>query len=700
MIIPNPLDNFRSHSVHYILLAARTTEDLRQFVDESDGGQASALQAIDNCQALGGVVKNKNSSESVFLVMDTRRFAQFSIENFEIDTRIAGFNVPGSQSPNAVALDMMFTVLDSSGISFANFLQYLMDQKLKVSFDGMSLLMKVIFVGHTDDNKSKIVQSISVPAIFKTIELDLNGAKGVYTCHCIPLLGMPSNARYNAKWTSIGTASSYFTGKNANTLGDVIQSFEDRLNDLSMSLYNKFNGIIQYPGQSPQTAKQFGRPVQYMITIPDSWKPFKFSGPSKGGAQEINFQQLLKQEEASKNSKTQPASNAEAKESLVAVDPNLTIPEILDTIFSQTIDVQKLANFSTTKNKTDLIKFYKHLITITSNDDNFTVHVDVVEFSVPNVLLAEQKKAAVTVDDAFYTTIPATSTSASKKVPKNYLEYDYIFSGKNIDILNLDLKIENLNLLLMQGTKIGQGKLFEQADKGQNQTDGSVGEDISTIVGRGAKDPIPLRMLTAAERSNFSNLAGSVKIEGEQTPQAVVQQYTKNLSDLYNTVTQAHLTLRGNPSLLAGVVLTGIPQHVNAISNVNSNNGASKVNLGVKAGWRTDLENRLIKTGSVSKTSDGFQVLGGQSFVTTPVFMKVNVYTQDVNFLSLDPASGQQNFAKQLFSDNYYLLFGIKSRIEGSRFTQECEIRSFSIYGHQEVTAKGQTQSTTKDLKK
>lgn len=703
MNVKNRLDDFSSHSVHYIVLAARSTEDLRHFTDDSQSA-TNSLQAIDACNSLGDAVKTK--SGNAYLVMDTRRFSQFTIDNFEIDTKIAGFNVNGSTSPNAVGLEMNFTVLDSTGISFMNFLQYLMEQRLQVSYDGMMLLVKVLFVGHTPSGGTKVVQSIAIPAIFKNIELDLNEVKGVYTCQCIPLLGMQSNSNYNIKWTSVGTASSYFTGPGANTLGAVVQAFEDRLNQLSLDLYAKSNGIITTPGQSQKTIPQFGRPVQYMITIPDTWKSFKFSGPTQGGATEINFQELLKKEEqsrantikAAKEASAADKKTAEAKESFVSVDPNLTITEILDTILAQTIEVQQLANFTGSKNKTDTIKFYKHLITVTSSDENFTVHVDVVEFVVPNVLLAEQKKEAITEDDQFYTVIPATSTSAEKKVPKNYLEFDYIFSGKNIDVLSLNLKIENLNLLLMQGTKIGQNSLQDRTVDGQKQDDGKQVDDYSTMPGRGAKDPLTLRMLTAEQRTNFSNIAANAKLEGNQAPQAVAQQYTKNLSDFYNAGTQAKMTIRGNPDFLAGIVLHGIPSHKNAVSSTAS--GVSKANDNVKKQWRDELSEKLGQKG-LTKNGDAFEVkvMTGPSFVTTPVFVKVNVFTQDVDFLSLDPSQGQKNFAKQLFTNNYYFLTGVKSKIENSRFTQECDMLHFSIYGHKSTSAQGQTKSTVENKK-
>ena len=266
-MVPNPLDKFRSHSIHYVILAARSTEDLREFSDGSESELARTLQAIDDCKQLGGSVRSKNGSDGVFLLVDTRRFSQFSIDNFELDTKIAGFAVPGSKSPNAVGLEMNFTVHDSSGISFANFLQYLMDKKLQVSFDGMTLLVRVVFIGHTDTGTTEVVQSFGIPAIFNTIQVDLNEVQGIYQCKCFPLIGMVSNSNYNPKWTQIGTASTYFTGPGVNTLGGAVQAFEHALNKESFRRYKEFNSIPDTDAR----ANGYGRPVQYLLTRPKGW---------------------------------------------------------------------------------------------------------------------------------------------------------------------------------------------------------------------------------------------------------------------------------------------------------------------------------------------------------------------------------------------------------------------------------------------
>lgn len=689
----NKLDEFESHSVHYVLLAARTTDDVRAFTENSDVAQSQTLQAIDKCKQLGDAVQLSGSNtDSVFMLLDTRRFSQFLIDSFEIETYIAGLAVPGSNTPNAVGTQMVFNVLDSSGISFANFLQYVMDEKLKVSFDGMTLLLRVIFVGHTADGKTKVVQSMGIPAIFNTIQVDLNEIKGIYTCKCFPLIGLPSNSGYNAKWTSIGSSTNYFSGTGANTLGAVVKSFEQRLNDESLQRYRELNGITQNAGSAQTSVTRFGRPVQYMLTIPDTWENLQFSGPAQGAAIETNFAELIKQEQAARKTAAeqqkaaQKNASAPAKDSFVSVDPSLTITEVLDVIFSQTLGVRELANFPTGNNNPDLIKFYKHLVTVTSDDNSFTVHVDVVEFSVPRVDTTSEKSSQLGNGTDQFFTIVQEPGRAEKRVPKNYLEYDYIYSGKNVDVLSLDLKIENLNLLLMQGTKIGQPALTAANDEGQVQTDGTTaGVNSMSVAGRGAKDPILLRTLTAEERSNFNNLGGNARSNSGASPQAVNQEYTRNISDFYNASSQAKMTIRGNPEFLERVTLTSIPKHVSAVTITSTTTSSS--NDDVKRKWRQSLDERVLTT------------VYGPSVATSPFFVKVNVYGPNVDFRTFEPVMDGKDFAKQLLTDNYYWCGVIKSKIENSKFTQELDLRSYSIYGHVSQVAKGQNASTVKVVK-
>lgn len=703
----NPLDEFQSHSIHYVVLAARSTEELRAFTDTSDVAMSASLQAIDSTKQIGNAVKLPGKTdESVFLMIDTRRFSQFSISDFSMHTLMAGLTVPGSSSPNSVAQEMSFTVVDSMGISFANFLQFLMDKKLQVSFEGMSLLVKVLFIGSNAAGTTKIIQSVGIPAFFSDIEVDLNESKGIYRCKCIPLVGMVSNSRKNAKWTSIGTASQYFTGLGANTLGAIVNSFEKRLNDESFKRYAQFNG--KTPGESSKTTR-YGRPVEFMITLPKGWSDFAFSGPTQGGSTEINFKELLKTEEenraksaAEQQKKAQTNSTSVAKDSFVSVHPDLTITEVLDKIFSQTVQVAKLGNFTRTQNEANEIKFYKHLVSVTSNDVSYTVHVDIVEYIVPNAEL-KTKSGGTALNSADSRLFEEVQDGARKiRVPKNFLEFDYIFSGKNLDVLNLDLKIEHLNYTLMQGNRLGQGNLFSTADVGQKQANGeSVGVDIRTTQGMAAKDPVLIPQRTGDERSNFSNLNANLQLEGD-TPQAIRQQYIRNISDFYNAgPLKAKMTIRGNPTLLDRVSLNTLPQHVSSLSITNDGGISSTLNTNVKQEYRTAFEADLLRMEPrlSQAPGGGFKVnavLHGPSHLTSPIFIKVNVFGPNVDFITNEVNSAI--YAERLFYNNYYYLFSVLSKIDGSKFTQEFDLAPYSVYGHANITAQGQNTSTVKQV--
>ena len=706
----NRLDGFNSHSVHYVVLACRSTEDIRSFTDTSDAGATKSLQAIDNCKMLGDEVQLGNTHGSVFLMLDTRRFSQFTIDSFSLETLVAGLSVPGSSSPNSTGIKMSFEVIDSVGISFANFLQYLMDKKLQVSFNGMTVLVRLLFVGHHLDGSTEIIQSTSIPAIFNKIEVDLNDTKGIYKCDLFPLVGMPSNAGYNAKWTSIGTASSYFTGVGDNSLGAVINSFESRLNEQSLKRYAQQNGTVQVEGKSSVSVGRYGRPVQYMITIPASWEPFKFNGPTQHGAVEISFKQIqaeLLNVEAARaktvaeaQKKAQQNAKAPGKDSFVAVDPDLTITEALDVIFSQCTEVAQLGNFTKKQDTHGDLKFYKHLVTVTSDDTSFTVHVDIVEFMVPNAKLNEKSNTTLSqYDKLLFKTEKTASGQIIKKVPLNFIELDYIFSGKNLDVINLDLKIENLNWLLMQDSKLGAAALNGTAAEGQLPTDGEgVSEDRRIVQGMRAKDPALIPQRTADEAKNFNNIAGNATASGEASPQAINQQYKRNIAAFYNAgPIVAKLTLRGNPDLLDRVSLSQLPQHVSTITVANTG-VSSTANGDVKKQYRDAFERNLLRIGKDVVLPKGPLILPGPSFVTSPVFVKVNVFGPNVDFMTNELIAGQ-DFSQELFYDNYYWLGRIISRIDGTNFTQELELTSYSVYGYSTAVAKNGNASIIRSVK-
>lgn len=705
MKYPNPLDEFQSHSVHYVMLASRSTADVRAFTLDNEAAASSALAAIDAAQALGDLVVAPGGSQgSTYLLIDTRRFSQYSITDFSMVTHLTATTIPGASSPNSVAQQLTFTVSDSTGISYANFLQYLMHQKLQVTSQGMCMLLRIMFMGHTADGQTKLVQSIGIPMIMGDIHVDLNEVKGLYHCKAFAMVGMASNSGYNAYWTNIGTASSYFTGLNANKLGPMVASFESRLNAESLERYRQSNTQTGTSGTSAVNSR-FGRPVQFMITLPSGWSEFAFSGRTQGSINEINFKDQLdtlnvKKATASRTAaeqqrRAQLNATVKANDSFIAVDPDNTITEVLDLIFSQTIEIAKLGNFTKGTTSTE-IKFYKHLISVTSDDSSFTVHVDVVLYTVLNTELNQKSVGSSSISEhskLFFE--EQISNGRVITVPRNFLEYDYIFSGKNLDVMSLDLKIEHLNYILMQSSTLGQGNVFATSDVGQKQVDGvSVISDNRVSYGMASKDPLLLPLRTGDERSNFSNLGANIQGADGESPQAIRQQYIRNISSFYNAgPLQAKMTVRGNPLILERIALTTIPEHVSSITIMSSGGVLSNENESVKQKYRAALEANLLRLtpGLSAASGGGFKVstpLNGPSHLTSPVYIKVNVFGPNVNFLTQERENGA--FAERLFYDNYYYLWDVTTRIEGSKFTQEFNLSPLFVSAAQTNTmAKG-----------
>ena len=122
--------------------------------------------------------------------------------------------------------------------------------------------------------------------------------------------------------------------------------------------------------------------------------------------------------------------------------------------------VREIADLGAGRKTTNSVVFYKHMVGITSDDDSVVVHVDVVQFEVPNVT---PQTGVNNSTDAFYTVLEDGS-----RVPKDYMEFDYIFTGKNKDIMHFDMKMQNLTWFLASNLNVGATSI-----NGDNQqTDG------------------------------------------------------------------------------------------------------------------------------------------------------------------------------------------------------------------------------------
>ena len=665
MLLPNPLDDFRSYSVHHVLLACRTTVAAEPFTDDSRNIQA--LDAINKTKKLGDKIAGH---EDVFLVIDTRRFSQFSIENVKYEVLLNGLK--NGQSHANFATELSMTILDSVGISFLNYMQWLLDSQMECNFDGLVFMLRTIFVGHLPDGTTTTVHSLTIPMHLAKFDLNLDFAKGAYNLEFWP--NMNFNVDKQRRWTHIGQASTYFTGHGNNKLGPLIDSFEASLNERSQAFFDKVNG-----NNGPKK-ESIGRKVQYMITIPESWTNFEFTGTSEGAATETVFSKIKKIEDAEIRRST-PTEKANAKkviDSHVSVKTGITITQVLDIVFSQVIEIKKMGNFKQSDETDGDVTFYKYITGITSDNTTVTVHVDVIEFKVPNRLAMESPKNTVKKQDSeFY------REEGGKKIPRNCIEYDYIFTGKNKDILNFDLKIEDVQWLLANNLKVGAGEYFNINDNGYDNSEKKQTKKATELGATRRYDPILMPQTTKSEEINYSLLSTPTSINKQAYNISTSQEYTKNISKFYAaSPIQTAITIKGNPLLFSKFSIGEVLSNATKPTNLSASPGrADKTD---KAGYRRDLEERILKKNPNSFTKSGstFKLslpIDDQSYAATPIFVKINIKGPNVNDLTNEMFEGG-NFSREVLTDVYFVVFKFTNIYESGRFTQELELWSHNVF--------------------
>jgi hypothetical protein len=689
--LKNPLDGFQSYSTHFILLACRTTEQARAF---AQGAETETLQKINETKSLGGPVNFKGSDSDVFLVLDTRRFSQFSVESLKYEVLINGLQSKGSHGN--LANEVHMTILDSVGISFINYLQWLMDSKMQCGFDGMIFMMRVIFVGHHEDGSTETVQTVTIPMHLFKMDVNLDYAKGAYECVFMPNFNFAVNT--HQRWLNIGTSTNYFTGK-TNTLGDLIDSFETSLNNDSSEFYKTISAAVLKAGAQPQTsdANKFGRIVQYQITIPDKWRQFTCDGSSVHAAIEKTF---VKKEKTAQTT-PQQASTAGGKDltpatsTYMSVDPGLTITAVLEMMFKACSDIQKLGNADKLLQTNEFITFYKHLVSISSDNNSFVVHVDVIPFEVPNVVPPKQDQATLTAQHQgkFYEEVTDERTGKKIMQPVNFFELDYIFTGKNLDILHFDLKLQDLQFLLASNVKVSEGDLFNVSGQGQGDKAQPDGTSLPKTLLTSARqyDPIMLPLLTPEQRKAFSQYATARTPSEQQRKTADSQAYARNLSAFYaQSPIMVNMTIKGNPDIMEKFNHDKPVPHTTSTSATGT--GTSTTNTTVKGAYREQLEADILKLNdgkSVTKSKNGFSIkrpLGDASYTTTPVFAKINIKGPNVDPTTNELIDGQ-DFAAEVLYNNYYVVFKVTNIIQRGVFTQELEMWSHNVYGQGKLSA-------------
>lgn len=642
---PNPLDRFRTYSYHFILTASATTEAFRKMI----GNEGRALlSAVHNAQ-LGDEISVNGSS--AYLVVDTRRFSQYSITDVEMEHI---YGTGDRVNPTVPTNTMKVKLIDTTGLSFFPFMMDLFRNKLKTTRASAFFLLSVLFVGHRDDGTTETISTCHIPLVLLFMGFQFTHKGSEYEIEFMEIEGAPQRGAAMQQINYLGAISSVSTKKDgANTIGELITDLEEKLNKKSKEIYEKF---------TKESGGKLGKLVQYLITVPESgkynWKQLKVTGAPR--SRNLEQKPLAKVDKSEKGEAKKPIETAEIKSdtrySQITFSNTTSITDAIKIILESSQDFLALSSTDKVKNGTAVS--FKTVTSITSDDSSYIIHFDVYPYRIPKADSSKSKNVG----------------SASQV--KNLITYDYIYTGANSHIIDLKIQYNPESAVAFDtNLSIGSSRLYANSSVGHVKKDvaeASKGVAKSTIFSPLIRpgDPIFIPMRSVDEINNNNSQRATEELSKEKAIESfkAKQEYTQTMAALhFLSSIVLDLTVRGNPNIIRKYAdrseRGGVPPH-----------------YGVDNKQKYIGEYVQPRIDAYEKANSPDALINGVDVSTLPVFVKLNLLAPDVDWTGQYKNSAKL-FTDSMFFDGPYQVLFVKTTFSGGDFNHLMTLIPYDVSG-------------------
>ena len=634
----NPLDKYRSYAYHHILVVAGSTESIRPLADPSTSLDQD--MAFYKDIKLGEPAGAENAP--YYLVCDTRKTSYFSITDLSFTSSVSGSGRFDYTGVIEGYLSMKF--VDSTGVGLINYLKFLASSKLGISIHNAIFFLKTIFVGHTDAGTTEIVSQTGIPMSLYDIKMYPNHLGSTLDVQFLPI---PNGiAVQDSNYAKMSDIPGVFSP--TKKLKDAVKSLEDSINKKSRNWFKelqirKIHDEVLNGGQGATTDTQsYGKLVQYMFTVPDEWESFEVKG----------VYQNVSESKYKKDGSRDP-TNTDGVYIGFNSTAETTVSDLLNTILRQSNEVQKLA--SNEKREQGQVQSFEIHTQITSDDTTVTVHYDIIGLAIPKV----QEDTTRATADLFQIT------------EENQASYDYIFTGKNTDILNFEMKINNVNVAIADDLFIG-GKAQEETNKDQKDKDGDKTKTVQKqmVINFHAKDPV---LLPAKTGSQQANMPWAFETDNKSDVIKSRQQFINNMAVCAaQSSINSIVKIRGNPDLFRRFIDEDVLSHVKIPDNITTNyvtsNKEFTEGVGAKKIFLSESDVAKYKT----ERKNAIKKKYGKDFIL-PFFVRINVMGPDYDFSSGNVESVLDSNPRytQMWFKGWFMVKKIVHNFSNGEFTQD-----------------------------
>lgn len=611
----NILSKYRSYSYYHVLAIcdrSATADALSQSttLDVWQHDPSTEIRTIDGSQMSDRhdgqyVILINGSTDTDFVISEARWYGATASEATSQD------------QGTSCAIEGSLKILEPRGVIFCD---QVVLSCLALGIDSANAVwvLKTFFVGYyTDAANVDSIEYISDIAPVQFIVYDLTGnfteAGGSYE---LPFVALSNGASRLPQYSKAVDGITFTPGSGKSdkvTLKDAIVELFDHIN---VRYSNHFNCVIQYVTATAPVgvsgADEVARyyPVQYIFVSDD----FDYSDPkyviSDAPEQFKNSPQCY----APPTIKT-PSSIEDALHALISKCP------LISDEMSAGIPVP------TPNDGVQQVRYeYKILTTVESVITPYgpvaRVIYKIKKFPTPkdNVIELLSRDQLT----------PAQQEQTASKAAQNLITFDYIYSGKNIDILKFDLKL-NLGMAYLQTATISNTFAQQLDIVPPRSTYVNKFIDQSTRFSSGdtiRKSKIPVFLGTQIRTPHLNNT--------QNQPSAVQAAYTMSKHAALE-VSDVQMEIFGNPVLLGSV---------NRTSSV---------------GGIQDIDPQKV---------DPHAATGYPHWGLYPAYAKVNVYMPSSNDDLAIMQSHQGDYAKKFWFDGYYYVIAVEHSFVDGLFTQ------------------------------
>lgn len=601
----NPLHKYRTYSYHHVLLAC-----VDNTIVESAFTNMPFDQLLPTSQAIGNITARctpryvDNDTTKPYIVMiNTQVDSEFLIKaiNFKLipappDKEVSGLK--DYQWARAAFVNGGNMVIDEPfGIRFGDMMSQI-SQNLGAPPERVVFVLKTAFFGFTDQGVSTIQQIKPLALCFIKIDATFTAAGGHYELEFVPY----ANGFANRK--EIANAGSVIKFQTGDTLQSAMSKMVEVLNKEQQKL-----------ADSDKTLQ----PVNYNIILDDKFKNYTFSESISAPNKNKNEIQFC----ASAND-----SISQIIEKIMMLSPQV------QTAFTQ--PSQSPSNTETNPNTDRFIfKIYSDVV---NKEKTFivTYHVYPQKVILAPIPTEEDKKNPTILIQKRKNAIAKFVSDA--QADNNYLEYNYIYSGKNVDILEFEMR---LNLW----TTFQAYYMEEMHWQAKSQVKNKSGAGLNKT---GSKNYM------AVPTPDKSGKLGTIAKQPPQINNAItdLQQFQQFDDYLTRTVslstggTYLNMTIAGDPRLYAGYLQSPF-----------------------------DKDGKLIDTSKVVGQPNMIM----NNWAQVPALVQINVFMPNPPTSVIQDQTVQQAFAAPFWFDGLYQIMSITNMFsEDGRFTQQLELLPIS----------------------